>query len=72
LIAHQNPENPVIDFVPFLRHFSQGYFSVNWQDEKGRTPLHNAVMRGDYTSVDLLLNSTTTDETIDLNVLDRD
>ena len=56
-----------IEFVQFITHFSQGSFAVNWQDERGRTPLHSAVMKGDSTIVELLLSSNT-----DINILDKD
>jgi ankyrin repeat protein len=44
-----------ITFIDFLTHFSQGNFTINWRDYLGRSPLHNAVMSGDMTTVDLLL-----------------
>jgi ankyrin repeat protein len=68
--AHGHAERPIIDFVTFLNHFSQGYFSVNWKDERGRTPLHNAVMKGDFATVDLLLSSNS--DELDINSLDND
>ncbi len=70
--SHRGLENPKIEFVTFLQHFSSGCFSINWQDERGRTPLHSAVMQGDYTTVDMLLSYADSDDPIDLNILDRD
>jgi ankyrin repeat protein len=72
MLTHRDPELPMIEFVTFLRHFSSHNFSINWQDEKGRTPLHNAVMRGDLTTVDMLINNSDSDDPIDLNILDKD
>jgi hypothetical protein len=34
--------------------------------------LHNAVMRGDLTTVDMLINNLDSDDPIDLNILDKD
>jgi ankyrin repeat protein len=72
MLTHRDPELPMIEFVSFLRHFSTHNFSINWQDDKGRTPLHNAVMRGDLTTVDMLINNSDSDDPIDLNILDKD
>lgn len=62
--------------MSFLSFFSQGDFSINWTDSFGRTPLHNAVMAGDVTTVDLLLlASEQSDQTatqLDINVMDND
>lgn len=63
-----------IDFIPFLEHFSQEPFVLNWQDSFGRTLMHKAVLNGDKTIVDLLLESRLScgESTLNLNLLDED
>ena len=76
LVSSKHSRNGKIDFLSFLSFFSQGDFSINWRDSFGRTPLHNAVMAGDVTTVDLLLQVSeqgdSTAANLDLNVLDND
>jgi ankyrin repeat protein len=55
----------------FISHFSQTFFSMNWQDVRGRSPLHSAVMRGDTSTVDIILKSIHPAD-LDLNTLDNE
>jgi ankyrin repeat protein len=61
-----------ISFVGFIDYFSE--FSLNWQDDRGRTALHRAVADRDKTIVELLLDSKlrASDQTLDLNIVDED
>ena len=75
-LSQKSPYNPIIDFITFLSFFSQGTFSINWKDSFGRTPLHNAVMKGEMTTVDLFMasanNNSYDGECLNLNQLDND